>query len=405
MMRYPLRLISSRDRDSLKRALAGAGVDPSGVAIIGKKAETVVLRVDRVSAPVANIIKHQLLSIGGDAAVHRDVITGGPEQSSVYIVADRNRLAQLPTKLARQPFELGELGAGIERLMYIVEHPPRRVPLPRGEIDLAAGPVVMGVLNVTPDSFSDGGAFLDPGAAYERAVAMVEEGAGVIDIGGESTRPGAAEVSAETELARVLPVVRKLGVATAVPLSIDTRRAVVARAAIEAGAAIVNDVSGLRHDPAMAAVVRDAGTAVVVMHMQGTPETMQVDPRYDDAVSEIIAWLDERTGDLVGAGIDREKIIVDPGLGFGKRLEDNVGLLNQIGDFRGLGFPVMTGYSRKSFIGKITGREPAERLPGGFAALAKCLAGGVTFVRVHDVKETVDFIKVWRAIELAGARS
>jgi len=402
-MRYPLRLISSREQGSLARALAGAGVDPCGIAIIEKKAESVVLRVDRVAAPVANIIKQQLLSIGGDAAVHRDVITGGPEQSSVYIIADRNRLAQLPAKLARQPFGLTELGAGIERLIHTMENPPRRVPLPAGEIDCATGPVVMGVLNVTPDSFSDGGAFLDPGAAYERAVAMVEEGAGVIDIGGESTRPGAAEVSAETELARVEPVLRKLGRTITVPLSIDTRRAAVARAAIDAGAAIVNDVSALRHDPAMAGTVRDAKTAVVVMHMQGTPETMQTDPRYDDATSEIIAWLEERTGELVRAGIDREKIIVDPGLGFGKRLEDNVRILNEIGDFRGLGFPVMAGYSRKSFIGTITGREPAERLPGGFAALAKCLAGGVAFVRVHDVKQTADFIKVWRAIELAGA--
>ena len=404
-MRYPLRFISSRDRDSLTRAFAGAGVDPYGVAIIGKKAETLVLRVDRVSAPVANIIKQQLLSIGGDAAVHRDVITGGPEQSSVYIVADRNRLAQLPTKLARQAFGLDELGAGIERLLHILEHPPRRVCLPRGEMDLTCGPVVMGVLNVTPDSFSDGGAFLDPDAACEHAVKMVEEGAGVIDIGGESTRPGAAEISADTELARILPVLHKLAGRITVPLSIDTRHASVARAALEAGAAIINDVSALRHDPAMIAAAREAGAAVVAMHMQGTPETMQADPRYDDAVSEIITWLEERAEELVRAGIDREKIIIDPGIGFGKRLEDNVGLLNQIGDLRGLGFPVMTGYSRKAFIGKITGREPAERLPGGLAALAKCLAGDVAIVRVHDVKETADFIKVWRAIERAGAHS
>ena len=226
----------------------------------------------------------------------------------------------------------------------------------------------MGVLNVTPDSFSDGGAFLDPGAAYERAVAMVEEGAGVIDIGGESTRPGAPEMSAETELGRVLPVLSRLGPAISVPLSIDTRRAVVARAAIEAGAAIVNDVSGLRHDPAMSAVVRDAGAAVVVMHMQGTPETMQLDPRYDDAVSEIIAWLGERTGDLVGAGIDREKIIVDPGLGFGKRLEDNVGLLNQIGGLPGPRFPrdgrLLEEIVHRDNHGARAGGAPSRRFRG-----------------------------------------
>ena len=402
-MRYPLRLISPRSRGAFARVLAEAGVDPYGIAIIGRKAETIVLRVDRVAAPVANIIKQQLLSMGGDAAVHRDAITGGPPQSSVYIVADRSRLAQLPAKFARQPFGLAELGAEIERLLGALERPPARVSLPRGEIDLAAGPIVMGVLNVTPDSFSDGGAFLDPGAAHERALAMIEEGAGVIDVGGESTRPGAAEVSLETELGRVMPVLRKLSGAIPVPLSIDTRRAAVARAALDAGAAIVNDVSGLRHDPAMIETARESGAAVVVMHMQGTPETMQANPSYTDVTGEIIAWFEERAAELVRAGLDREKIIVDPGLGFGKRLEDNLAILNELGDFAGLGYPVMVGYSRKSFIGKITDRDPALRLHGGLAALAKCLAGGAAFVRVHDVGETVDFLKVWKAIEAAGA--
>jgi dihydropteroate synthase len=398
-MRYPLRVISSRPRGALGRALAEAGVDPHGVAIIERKAETIVLRVDRVAAPVANIIKQQLLSLGGDAAVHRDAITGGPPQSSVYIIADRARLAQLPVKFARQPFGLAELGAGIERLLGATERPPSTVPLPHGSIDLTNGPVVMGVLNVTPDSFSDGGAYLDPGAARERALEMIEEGARAIDVGGESTRPGAAELSAESELARVLPVLKALGGAVPVPLSIDTRHAAVARAAIDAGASIVNDVSGLRHDPAMIDAARESGAAVVVMHMLGTPETMQSNPSYTDVTGEIISWLEERTAALVSAGIDRERIIVDPGIGFGKRLEDNLALLNELGDFTGLGYPVLVGYSRKSFLGRITGREPARRLPGGLAALAKCVAGGASFVRVHDVGETVDFLKVWRTIE------
>jgi len=401
-MRYPLRLIASRPEGSLARALAEAGVDPRGIAIIEKKAETVVLRVDLVAAPVANIIKQQLLSLGGDAAVHREVIAGGPALSSVYIIADRSRLARLPAKLARQPFGLGELGAGIERLLAATERPPSAVPLPRGSLDLAAGPVVMGVLNVTPDSFSDGGEWLDPGAAYERAVAMVEEGAGIIDIGGESTRPGAAAVAAETELERVIPVLRRLGGAVGVPLSIDTRRSSVARAAVDAGAAIVNDVSGLGSDPAMVDVVRETRAAVVIMHMQGTPETMQKDPRYGDVTGEIIAWLDERAAWLEHLGLDRAKIIVDPGIGFGKRLDDNLRILNEIGDFQSLALPVMVGYSRKSFIGGVTGRGTDGRLPGGLAALAKCLAGGVRIIRVHDVRETTEFIKVWRAIERAG---
>jgi dihydropteroate synthase len=402
-MHYPLRLIASRPQGSLARSLAEAGVDPHGIAIIGKKADTIVLRVDHVPAPVANIIKQQLLSIGGDAAVHRDVITGGPSRSSVHIIGDRNRIAQLPSKLARQPFGLAELGAEIERMIASIEHPPLSVPLPHSSrLDLSAGPVVMGVLNVTPDSFSDGGAYLDPGAACEHAAAMVEDGAGIIDVGGESTRPGAAGVNPETEFERVMPVLRRIAGSIAVPISIDTQKAAVARAAIDSGASIINDVSGLRRDPAMIGTARETKAAVVVMHMQGTPETMQTDPWYNDVTGEIISWFEGRLAELASGGIDREKIIVDPGLGFGKRLEDNLKILNEIGDFQGFGLPVMIGHSRKAFIGKITGHEVDKRLAGGFAALAKCLAGGVRIVRAHDVRETVDFLKVWRAIEDTG---
>jgi dihydropteroate synthase len=404
-MRYPLRLISSREKGSLARALAEAGVDPHGARIIEPKTEMMILRADGLPAPAANIIKQQLLSIGGDAAVHREVITGSPARSSVFMIADRNRLTQLPAKLARQPFGLMELGTGIERLLEALDHPPSRIPLPKGEIDLTAGPVVAGVLNVTPDSFSDGGSFLDPGRALERAAAMIEEGADLIDIGAESTRPGAAEIDASEELARLRPVLDRLAATVPVPISIDTRKASVARAAIDAGAGIINDVSGLRHDPAMVATAVATGAAVVVMHMQGTPESMQRNPSYEDPTSEIIAWFEERIGELVRTGIDRTKIIIDPGIGFGKRLEDNLSILAEIGDFRGFGLPVMIGYSRKAFIGGATGRGAAERLAGGLAALAKCLAGGVTIVRVHDVKETVDFIKVWRAIERKGTET
>jgi dihydropteroate synthase len=403
-MRYPIRLISSRERGALARSLEDAGVDPRGIAIIEKKAELLIVRVDRVAAPAANIIKQQLLSIGADAAVHREVITGGPASSSVYIVADRDRLAELPAKLARHPFGLAELGSSIERLLRTLDHPPERIALARGTIELGTSPVVAGILNVTPDSFSDGGRYLDPEKAIERAIEMVEEGAGIIDIGAESTRPGAKELDAAEELARVMPVLEELTRRLAVPLSIDTRKAVVARSAVEAGAAIINDVSGLRHDPAMVETALATGAAVVVMHMLGTPETMQRDPRYDEATSEIISWFEERTADLVRAGIDHSKIIIDPGIGFGKRLQDNASVIAEIGDFRALGFPVMVGYSRKSFIGTITGGEPDRRLAGGLAAFAKCLAGGVQIVRVHDVKETVDFLKVWRAIEQRGTQ-
>jgi dihydropteroate synthase len=257
----------------------------------------------------------------------------------------------------------------------------------------------MGILNVTPDSFSDGGLYIDPSRACERALEMVEEGASVIDIGGESTRPGVQELGYEDELARVKPLLEKLAGTLPVPFSIDTRKAAIARIALDAGASIINDISGTRHDPDMVPTAIQYGAAVIVMHMQGTPQTMQRAPHYDDTVSEIITWLDSRTRELTAAGIDEEKIIIDPGIGFGKRLNDNLRIIHEIGDFHSLGFPVLIGYSRKSFIGTLTEQQPGGRLWGGFAALGKSLEGGVHMVRVHDVKETADFIKVWRSIE------
>lgn len=398
-MHYPIRLISSRSRQSLETHLDGAGVDREGIRILAGKAENLVIRVDNVPAPAANILKQQLLAIGGDAAVHRDVITGRPEKSAVYLIADQRRLAVLAEKLPKQPFKLTELGAAIMQLLDRHNHPPRLVSLPVGAIDLSAAPIIMGVLNVTPDSFSDGGLYDNPDRACERALEMVAEGASIIDIGGESTRPGAPGLGAEEEIARVMPVLERLSGKMSVPVSIDTRKAAVARAACAAGAGIINDISGLTHDPDMMRVATESSAAVVVMHMQGSPETMQTAPHYRDVVSEIYEWLGGRSHKLILDGLEREKIIIDPGIGFGKRLRDNLDILHDIGDFHSLGFPVMVGYSRKSFVGALTDREPAHRLWGGFAALARCIESGVRIVRVHDVKETADFIKVWNAIE------
>jgi len=402
-MRYSLRLISSRSRHTIEEYLRDAGVDPEGVAIMADKAEGLVIRIDGVPAAAANIIKQQLLSIGGDAAVHRDVITGRPSASTVYIFTDRRRIPMLSERLSYQPFGLAGLSGEITKLIEAAEHPPRSIPLPGGRIiDLSKGPVVMGVINATPDSFSDGGEHLEPSRAIERAFEMVEEGAGIIDIGGESSRPGSSGPGADEELSRVAPILEGLAGRIDVPISIDTRRASVARAAVDLGACIINDISGLTHDPEMTAAAVGSGAAVIVMHMQGTPETMQDDPRYDDAVSEIIEWLAERTGELISAGLRKDKIIIDPGIGFGKRLIDNLAIFREMGDFRALGFPILVGYSRKAFIGALTGRGTDGRLPGGLAALGMCLGGGARIVRVHDVRETVDFIKVWKAIAEKG---
>ena len=351
-----------------------------------------------MGAPAANILKQQLISIGGDAAVHRDVITGAPERSSVFIVADRRRLGSLSRRLANQPFGLSEIGREIDSILDRLDAPTAGLALPNGPIAGRDLPMVMGVLNVTPDSFSDGGDFEDPDAALSHALRMVEAGADIVDVGGESSRPGAAQPPVEEELRRVLPVIERLAGHIDAPVSIDTRRAVVAREAAARGASIINDISGLTHDPGMMDAVRETGCAVVVMHMRGSPETMQNDPAYEDPVGEILEWLRARTGEIEVGGIPAGKIIVDPGIGFGKRLSDNLAIVREIAAFHGLGYPVLAGFSRKSFIGEITGRDARGRLCGGMAALEGCLRGGVQIVRVHDVPETVDYIRVSRAI-------
>ncbi len=244
---------------------------------------------------------------------------------------------------------------------------------------------LLGVLNVTPDSFSDGGAFLDPGAAAEHALRMAADGADCIDIGGESTRPGASPVSAEEEWARIGPVLKRLG-RCPVPISVDTTKAAVAGRALDAGVAIVNDVSALRFDPALAGVVAEAGAGLVLMHMRGTPRTMQEHPSYGDVVAEVRAFLAERLQVAVAAGIPPEAILLDPGIGFGKAVEHNLTLLRRLPELGTLGRPLLVGPSRKSFIGAVLGTAVTERLEGTAAALALAIAGGATLVRVHDVK-------------------
>ena len=252
----------------------------------------------------------------------------------------------------------------------------------------------MGVLNVTPDSFSDGGLFLEPHAAVAHAERMVEEGAALVDVGGESTRPGAAPVPEAEELRRVLPVVEALAGRVEVPLSIDTGKAAVARAALAAGASFVNDVTALRGDPAMAAAVAESGADLCLMHMLGEPATMQDQPRYGDVVAEVKGFLEERLSFAVAAGIPEERIWLDPGVGFGKTAEHNLELIRRLDEIAAIGQPVLVGLSRKRFIGAITGRPAADRASGSVAAAILAFERGATMFRVHDVRETADALAV-----------
>jgi dihydropteroate synthase len=262
-------------------------------------------------------------------------------------------------------------------------------------------PLVMGILNVTPDSFSDGGKFLSADKAIAHALELQQQGADMIDIGGESTRPGAAPVTLEEELARVIPVIQALRKKSSIPISIDTYKAEVARQAVAAGADIINDVSAFRFDPDMVVVAARGGVPVILMHMLGKPRDMQVKPEYRDCVREIGEFFEERITSAQAAGIVREKIILDPGIGFGKRIQDNLDILRRCREFTRFGRPLLVGASRKSFIAQVPGGagEPSNRIGGSIAAAIMAVANGASIVRVHDVAATVEALHIWRAIQ------
>lgn len=303
---------------------------------------------------------------------------------------------------------LSELGVALSRLL-VSENAPATTPLGTARLEWGQRTRIMGIINVTPDSFSDGGAHFDSAVAIAHGLAMLDAGADLLDVGGESTRPGAAPVSEEEELRRVIPVLEGLKAKRAgVLLSIDTRKAGVARAAVQAGAHLVNDVSGLRDD-AMLDAVASTGACACVMHMRGTPETMQREPGYDDVGAEILDALEAALRRAEGRGISRDRLWVDPGIGFGKSVEHNLFLLQRATDLRLLGTPVLIGVSRKSFLGALLGGKPPDERAGASAATTAALAaaGAVDVVRVHDVAQTRDALAVGDAIRLArdgGAR-
>jgi len=269
---------------------------------------------------------------------------------------------------------------------------------PGGKLDFSGGCIVMGILNVTPDSFSDGGRFLDTGKAVEQGLRMAEQGAAVIDVGPESTRPGAAVVPADEQIRRAVPVIEALSDKLDVPISIDTSNFQTAEAAVAAGAAMINDITALADDR-MAQLAAAQHLPVILMHMKGTPATMQKAPEYTNVVAEVLEFLLERAKRAIRFGIPAEQIFIDPGIGFGKTLEHNLQLLKNLDAFVASGYRVLVGTSRKSFIGEITGKEdPTDRIFGTAASVALCAAAGISIVRAHDVAQMVDAVKVAQAV-------
>jgi dihydropteroate synthase len=400
MRNYHVRLLdlpTAADAAALMRQI---GTDTHGVSLMKNKMVHYSFRVGPLPAAAANIIKQEMLSVGGEAAVTRGVINCSAKNSDAILSATRKQYRNFCRKLRAQPFSLAQMA---DRIEAALRHQEKTEGLPfrcRGlDVDLKRRSLVMGILNVTPDSFSDGSLYLDPEKALAQARRLVDEGADIIDIGGESTRPGAARVEADEECQRVLPIISALRAEfPALPLSIDTYKAPVAEAALEAGADIINDISAFNFDPEMANVAARHEAYACLMHIQGTPRKMQENPRYDDLFAEVCAYFEASIAKALAAGVKREKLILDPGIGFGKTLEHNLLLLKHIKEFTGFGLPLLIGTSRKSFIGKLTGAEVDRRLPGSIATVALALSRGASIARVHDVAATRQALMVIDAV-------
>ena len=370
------------------------GCEPEGIKRMVPKSIGLVIKLEGVRTPAALILKEEMLSKGGDAAIHRDCITGKVDRSDVLLMGSEAVLNRVTAALHAQPFSLPAIADEIRKA---VENYQGKPAVPQLQA-IGERTLIMGILNITPDSFSDGGQFQDTESAVRHGIQMAEDGADIIDIGGESSRPGSEPVSADEELSRVIPVIEALAKKIEIPISIDSYKPVVAQAALDAGAGIINDVTGLA-DERMRSLAAERKAPTIIMHMKGAPRNMQENPEYDDVVSEIMAFFRERIALAVEAGLPEEYLIIDPGIGFGKTLEHNLEIIRNLADFKTLGRPILIGTSRKAFIGKILGGlPPTERLEGTAAAIAISIANGANIVRVHDVKQMSQVAKMADAI-------
>ena len=396
--RFGARVLEGTSFPELARAVARTGSDPEGVGIMTRKARIFPVALRHVPLKASPLLKQELLAVGADAAHARGVADHSVAESDVVLLATWGQYRRLLPKLRRQPFQLRAIADEIDSaLRHYTQRAPRRIEGAHRSFEVGAHVLVMGVVNVTPDSFSDGGRFLGAEAAVAHARTLVAEGAHLIDVGGESTRPGASPVDPVEELRRITPVIEALHADGNVPISVDTRHAATARRAIELGADLVNDVTGLV-DPALRAVVRETGAAAIVMHMRGTPETMASQVRYADLRAEVFVALGDATAVAEADGIPAAKLLVDPGLGFAKTAPQSLELLAHLGELRSLGYPVLVGASRKSFLGWALGNAPVDdRLEASVAAAVVAGLQGAHIVRAHDVRPTV------RALALVDA--
>lgn len=390
------RVLYLKNITEAKKSLKSIGADDEGIKLMAPKMLGRAVKIDGVDARGASILKQDMLSFGGDAALPWDVYSLKKKQVSVILMGTSKQYRRLLNKLRIQPYGLSKLAVQVGRALQNFQSKPT-LSIEGYNFDFSKRTYIMGVLNVTPDSFSDGGKFLKVKDAVKQAKAMEKDGADVIDVGGESTRPGSAKISIQEEKARVIPVLEALKDEVKVPISIDSYKPAVVEAALKTGAGIINDINGLR-DKAMRQVAVKNQVPVIIMHMQGTPQNMQVQPSYKEVVEDIYNFLEEQSRLVIEEGLDEKKVIIDPGIGFGKTLQHNLEILKRLPEFKSLGFPLLIGTSRKSFIGAVTGAEVNERLFGTIASVSLAAAKGANIVRVHDVAAVKQAVQVVDAI-------
>lgn len=393
----PIRSLCLASPVAARQELERIGVDPAGIAKMLPKLGQQALLIKNVRAVAANILKQEMLSLGGDAAVARGTVACSVSATDVLLIGNHKQLIGLCEKLKQQPFGLKQTSESLATHLH--QHRPSHWQTSRRRIELDH-PLIMGILNVTPDSFSDGGKFTDIEYAVDHALQLEAEGADLIDIGGESTRPGAPAVSENEERDRVVPVIRALEGKLSIPISVDTWKSSVADAALSAGAEIINDISGLSFDPALAEIAARHHAGLVLMHTRGIPQDMQRNTNYADLMGEVTAFLQNAARTALDAGVLPDQIAIDPGICFAKDLSGNLELLQRLSELHCLGYPLLVGTSRKSFIGTVLHHNtPTDRLFGTAATVSVAVCHGAQILRVHDVAAMRDVAIMTQAIQ------
>lgn len=383
-----VRVLQVSSQEEAADILKGVNVDPYGIEAMLPKMVHLNLLLEDMACEAAGIVKREMLSLGADAALSRECAGGDAgRRTDVVLMGTLKQIRRFAERIAAEPSDLSGIAEAVRGALENLSLGSMPLRTSQREIAVGERSLIMGILNVTPDSFSDGGRFASAQAAVEEGIRLVEDGADMIDIGGESSRPGSDPVPEAEELRRIIPVIKGLAAGVSVPLSVDTMKAAVARAALAEGAEIVNDISAMTYDAGMADAVAERGAAVILMHMRGTPKTMQAgDLIYRSLEGEVIGFLKERIREAQRRGIGASQIMIDPGIGFGKTALDNVRLIRHLRELKIFGRPVVIGPSRKSFIGHVTGGGPRERSEGTAAAVTAAILNGSRVIRVHDVR-------------------